>query len=282
MAYDRISKDEETKKKFVRNFVALKKLYALASPHPEAIRIKEDIRFFEMIKKMVVKYSPARIRDISRDLEYEISHLISKSIAAEEPVDVFALMKEEKPEISVLDEDFLAKFRDLEYRNYAAELLVKILKDQLIVKIKINPLRYHSLYEMLKKITEEYNVKLINTVEVIERLLELAKEIRKATEKGKELNLTEEELAFYDLLSKSEYFFVNYEQIEEVAREIVKELGYYVKVADWNRKEYIKARIRTSLKRVLMRAVNGRGDYEDIEQLSLKIISHAEAIYALA
>ncbi len=235
-----------------------------------------------MIKKMVVKYSPTRIRDISRDLEYEISHLISKSITAEEPVDLFALMREEKPEISILDEDFLAKFRDMRYRNYAAELLAKILKDQLTVKKKINPFRYRSLSEMLEKIIEEYNIKLITTVEVIEKLIELAKEIKKTAEKGKELNLTEEELAFYDLLSKNENLFLNYKQIEEVAREVVKELGYYVKVADWNRKEYMKARIRMALKSVLMRAINERANYDDIESLSREIITHAEAIFATA
>jgi len=282
MAYDRISRDEEAKKKFIKNFITLKKLYALASPHSEAIRIKEDIRFFEMIKKMVIKYSPTRIRDINRDLENEISQLISKSIAAEEPVDVFSLMKAEQPDISILDENFLAKFRDMQYKNYAAELLAKILRDQLTVRTKINPFRYYSLYEMLKKIIEGYNIKLINMTEVIEKLIELAEEIKRAAEKGRELNLTEEELAFYDLLSKSENLFLNYEQIEEVARKIVIELGYYVKVADWNKKEYIKARIRMSLKKVLMKAINDRASYEDIERLSVEIVNHAEMIYAVA
>jgi len=107
--------------------------------HDEAYKIKDDIRFFEMIKKMVVKYSITRIKDINRDLEYEISHLISKSIAAEQPIDVFSLMGKEKPEISIFDENFLAQFKSMQYKNYAAELLSKIIKDELVIRMRVNP-----------------------------------------------------------------------------------------------------------------------------------------------
>jgi len=279
-AYDRISKDKDTKKRFVRNFVALKKLYALASPHPETYRIKDDIRFFEMLKKMVVKYSTVRIRDINKDLEYEISHLISKSIAAEEPVDVLSMRGKEKPEISIFDDKFLAQFRDIQYKNYGAELLAKIIKDQIVVKMKINPIRYRSLYEMLKKLIDKYNIKLIDTTDVIEELIKLAKEIKKVTNEGKKLKLSEEELAFYDLLSSKENLFKNYDEIQKVAKEIVKELGYYIKVADWNKKEYIKAKIRASVKKVLIRVIDGRVSYDKISRLSIEIMNHAEMLYA--
>ncbi len=279
-AYDRISKDKDTKKRFVRNFVALKKLYALSSPHPETYRIKDDIRFFEMIKKMVVKYSTTRIRDINKDLEYEISHLISKSVAAEEPIDILSLRGKDKPEISIFDDKFLAQFRGIQYKNYGAELLAKIIKDQIAVKMKINPIRYRSLYEMLKKLIDKYNIKLIDTADVIEELIKIAKEIKKVTNEGKALKLSEEELAFYDLLSSEENLFENYDEIQKVAKEIVKELGYYIKVADWNKKEYIKAKIRSSVKKVLIRVVDGRVNYDKINQLSTEIMNHAEVLYA--
>ena len=282
LAYDKISRDEETKKRFVKNFVALKKLYALASPHPEAYKIKDDLRFFETIKKMIVKYSTERVREISRDLEYEINQLISRSISAEEPVDVFVLMGKEKPEISIFDEKFLAEFKNMKYKNYAAEILIKIIKDDLIIRTRRNPVRFRSLYEMLKGIIDRYNYKLINTAEVIEELIELAREIKKAVDEGKKLNLTEQELAFYDLLSSKKKFFKNYEDIEEVAREIVKELGYYIKVADWNRKEYIKAKIRAAVKKVLIKVVDERASYKEIEKISNEVVNHAEVIFAVA
>ena len=280
-AYDIVSKDKDTKKKFVRNFVALKKLYALASPHPEAYKIKTDIIFFEMIKKMVVKYSTARVREINRELAYEISHLISKSISAEEPIDVFALMGKDKAEISIFDEKFLAVVKNMPYKNYAAELLAKITKDQLVVRMNVNPFRYRSLYERLSKLIDRYNVKLITATEVMEELVNIAKEIKKSVEKGKKLELSHQELAFYDLLSSKEKFFENYKEIKEIARKIVKELGYYTKVADWNRKEYVKAKIRTAVKSLLIRVIDGRASYAEIEQLSIDVINHAETVYAL-
>lgn len=191
-------------------------------------------------------------------------------------------MGKDRPEISIFDEKFLAQFRSLQYKNYAAELLAKIVKDQLVVKMKVNPFRYRSLYEALKKIIEKYNLKLISTAEVIEELIKLAKEMKKAAEKGKEFSLTEVEMAFYDLLSSKDKFFENYKQIEEVAREIVKELGYYVKVADWNRKEYMKAKIKAALKKVLIRVIDGRASYEEIVELSEEIMNHAEEMYFAA
>jgi len=279
-AYDKISKESENKKMFVRNFVALKKLYALASPHSEAYEIKDDIRFFEMIKKMIIKYSTVKIRDITRDLEYEISQLISKSVVAEEPVDVFSLMGKEKPEISIFDEKFLAQFKEMEYKNYAAELLAKIMRDEITVKMRRNPFRYRSLYDTLKKMIDSYNVKILDTTEVINELIKLAKEIKKAVETGKDLNLSEEELAFYDLLVSKEKFFENFEEIKKVAKEIVKELSHFTKVADWDRKEYLKAKIKASIKTVLIDTIDGRAEYTEIEKLSKEVISHAESIYA--
>ncbi|MCD6402441.1 type I restriction endonuclease subunit R [bacterium] len=279
LAYDRICKDEEIKKKFVRNFIALKKLYALASPHPEVFKIKDDLRFFEMIKKMIVKYSTQRAREITRDLEYEMNQLISKSISAENPIDIFTLMGKEKPDISIFDEKFLAEFRKMQYKNYAAEILMKILRDQLRVKMRINPYRYRSFYEMLKDLIDKYNAKILDSVEIIEKMVEIAKEVKKAAEEGKSLNLTEQELAFYDMLASKEKFFENYEEIKKVAKEVVKEMGYCIKVADWNKKEYLKAKIKAAVKRILIRIIDGRVSYNEIEQLSKELINHAEAIY---
>ena len=190
-------------------------------------------------------------------------------------------LRKEKPDISIFDENFLAQFKNLKYKNYAAELLAKIIKDQLVVRMNINPFRYRSLYEMLEKVIEKYNIKLLNTAEIIDELINIAREMKEKVESGKKLKLTEAELAFYDLLSSKEKFFENYEQIQEVARKIIEELGPYTKVADWNRKEYLKAKIRAAVKKVLMKAIDGRASYTEIEKLSLNVMAHAEIIYAL-
>jgi type I restriction enzyme, R subunit len=268
---------EEKKKNFIKHFLALKKLYTLASPHPETIKIKDDIRFFEMIKKMIIKYSTTTSREIARDLEYEINQLISKSISAQEPIDVFSLLNKEKPDISILSEEFLGQIKEIKHKNYAIEVLAKLLNDEIKVKMRINPYRYKSLYERLKALIEKYNAKTLEASEIIEKLVEIARELREKIQEGKRLDLTEEELAFYDMLL-SKGFFENYEEVKEIAKLIVEKLGGYVKIADWNNKETIKARIRMALKDVLMERLE-KYDYDYISEIVNELLEQAESIY---
>jgi type I restriction enzyme R subunit len=280
-AYEKVGSDEETRKRFVRDFVALKKLYALASPSPEAYSIRTDLIFFEMLKKMIIKYSTAKVKEINRELEYEISELISQSIAAKEPVDLFTLMGKERAEISIFEEKFLSELRELPQKNYAATLLAKIAKDQITARMNVNPYRYQSLYDALTEIIEKYNVKLITATEVMEELVKIAHDLKKQVDEGKRIELTDQELAFYDFLATKEKLFENYQQIQTIAKQIVKELGYYTKVADWNRKEYLKAKIRAAVKNLLIKTINGRATYTEIDKLSEDLINQAETIYAL-
>jgi type I restriction enzyme R subunit len=277
-AYNSIQ-DAEQKEKFIKNYLALKKIYALASPHPETIKIKDDIRFFEMIKKMIIKYSISSKKEISRELEYEISQLISKSISTEEPIDIFSLIQKEKPDISILDDNFLSQFKSIPQKNYAADLLIKLLNDEIKIKIKRNPFRYRSLSEMLKKLIEKYNVKLIDTVDVINELIEIAKEIRKKLDEGKKLNLTEEELTFYDMLLK-ENVFKNDDEIKYVAKEVIKALGNFIKVTDWNKKEILRAKIKMAIKEILINVVDERVEYHEVDSIASEIYEYVEVLYA--
>lgn len=280
-AYTRLS-NEDAKKRFVKNYLALKKLYALASPHPETIKIKNALRFFEMIKKMIVKYSIKKQSEISRDLEYEINRLISSSISAEEPVDVFSILKKDKPDISMLDDSFLAQFEKMEYKNFAAEILMKIINDEIKVRLRRNPIRYKSLYEMLLKIIENYNVRLIDTSDVIEELIEIAKGLKKSVEEGKNLELSEEELAFYDLLYSKIGSMETSERIRDIIKKILSELGSYIKVADWNKKDNIRARIKMIVKESLIKMVDFNMSYKQIDAIANEMLSHMEIIYAAA
>lgn len=269
---------EEKKKNFIKHFLALKKLYTLASPHPETIKIKDDIRFFEMIKKMIIKYSTTTSREIARDLEYEINQLISKSISAQEPIDVFSLLNKEKPDISILSEDFLSQIKEIKQKNYAVELLAKLLNDEIKVKMRKNPHRYKSLYERLKELIEKYNAKTIEASEIIEKLVEIARELREKIQEGKRLDLTEEELAFYDMLL-SKRIFENYEEVKEIAKLIVEKLGGYARIADWNKKETIKAKIRKALKDVLREKLK-KHDYDYVSKIADELLEQAELVFA--
>jgi type I restriction enzyme R subunit len=208
---------EDRKRNFVKNFIALKKLYALASPHPQTIKIKDDLKFFEMIKKMIVKYSTRASKEIARELEYEMNQLISKSISAQEPIDVFSLLSKEKPNISIFSEDFLKQIKDIKHKNYVIELLTKLINDEIKVRMRINPYRYKSLYEKLNELIKEYNVKVLETAEIIEKLIEIAKELKEKIKEIGKLDLTEEELAFYDMLL-NEGIFENEQEVKEIAK----------------------------------------------------------------
>ncbi len=278
-------RDEEQKKNFIKNYLALKKIYALASPHPETIKIKDDIRFFEMIKKMIVKYSTIK-KEISKDLEYEISQLISKSISAEEPVDIFSLLQKEKPDLSIFDETFLAQFKNMQQKNYAIDLLIKLLNDEIKARMRVNPFRYRSLYDMLRRLIERYNVKLVDTAAIIDELIEIAREIKVKRDDEKKLDLTEEELAFYDILLKEGGIFKNEERIKYVAREVRRRLGDYIKVVDWNKKETLRAKIRVAIKDILAENAAFKEEeceiiYKRIEEVANEICEHIEVSYAV-
>ena len=280
-AYTRLS-GEGLKKRFVKNYIALKKLYALASPHPETIKIRDDIRFFEMIKKMIVKYSSGKRNEISRDLEYEINRLISKSISAEEPVDVFSLLKRERPDISVLDDNFLAQLEKMKYKNFAAEVLIKIMNDEIMTRMKKNMARYGSLYDMLVDTIKRYNVRLISASDVIKELIEIAKKFNEKKEEGKVLGLSDEELAFYDLLRSKIDIKEPPEKIKEVVKEIIRELGPYVKVADWNKKDRIRAKIKWIVKSSIIKMVSSGIPYEKIDEIANDVLNQMEIIYPAA
>jgi len=228
---------------------------------------------------MIIRYTTTKKVEISRELEYEINQLISKSISAEEPVDIFSLIQKEKPDLSVLDENFLAQFKEMRQKNYAVDLLIKLLNDEIKIKMRKNPFRYKSLYEMLKNLIERYNVKLINTVDVIDELIEIAKEVKKKMDEGKKLNLTEEELAFYDMLLGKD-IFENEDEIKFIAKEVIKKLGNFIKVVDWNKKESLRAKIRWAIKEILINVVDERVEYEKIENVAKEIYEHIEALYA--
>jgi type I restriction enzyme R subunit len=204
-----------------------------------------------------------------------MNQLISKSISAQEPIDVFSLLSKEKPNISIFSEDFLKQIRDIKHKNYVIELLTKLINDEIKVRMRINPYRYKSLYEKLNELIEEYNVKVLEAAEIIEKLIEIAKELKEKIKEVGKLDLTEEELAFYDMLL-NEGIFENEQEVKEIAKEIIEKLGYYVKRVDWNKKESIKSKIRRALKDVLREKINSD---KHLDKIVNQILEQAELIY---
>lgn len=244
--------DEEKKKRFLEEATALFKLFALVSPHREAHEIRNDVEFFQAVKKAVVKRMVTHIKDAGEDLDTAVRELISKSIAANGVVDLFAKKDKQQPEISIFNENFLEEVRNLRFKNVAIQVLRKLLNDEIKVRIRKNIIRYKSLRELLEKIIDDYENNLINSSETIERLIKLAREIKEADKKGEELGLTEEELAFYDTISKGKKSIKLDKELRVTVREILQVIKNDLTI-DWTNNEIIKSRIRASVRRVLMR-----------------------------
>jgi type I restriction enzyme R subunit len=242
---------EENKKRYLEESLQLIKLHAFVMPSKEAYEIKDDIEFFKALRSALLKYTSIRgITDIGLGLESTIKELVSKSIAAEGVIDILNLQNKEKINISILDDKFLEQAKKLKYNNLTIEAIRKLLNDEIKIRIRTNKIRYQPFSEMLEKIIEKYENRIISASRVIEQLIELAKDIKKAEQDGQSLGLTEEELAFYDAISNKQKFNKN-EDAKELAKELVKIVRRDLCV-DWTNNDILKARIRDNVRRLLL------------------------------
>ena len=242
---------EENKKRYLEESLQLIKLHAFVMPSKEAYEIKDDIEFFKAVRSALLKYTSIRgITDIGLGLESTIKELVSKSIAAEGVIDILNLQNKEKINISILDDKFLEQAKKLKYNNLTIEAIRKLLNDEIKIRIRTNKIRYQPFSEMLEKIIEKYENRIISASRVIEQLIELAKDIKKAEQDGQSLGLTEEELAFYDAISNKQKFNKN-EDAKELAKELVKIVRRDLCV-DWTNNDILKARIRDNVRRLLL------------------------------
>jgi type I restriction enzyme R subunit len=243
--------DEERQKKFIREVTVLSKLFVLVSPHKEANEIRDEVEFFQLLKRTIVKRI-ITIIDVDEDIDTAVRELISKSIAAEGVLDLFDSLGKEKPEISIFNEKFLEDMKNLKYKNLSIQVLKKLLNDEIKVRMRKNVVRFESLIEILEKIIEKYENNLINSSQTIEQLINLAKEIQKAESEGVELGLTDEELAFYDALAKGKKHLRSNKDLKETVIQILQEIKKDLTI-DWENNEVIKARMRADVRRVLLR-----------------------------
>jgi len=264
--------DNEKKKRFLEISSQLYKLFSLAMPHKEANAIRDDIEFFEGIRKAIIKNTLVDPIYIDKNTETAIRNLITKGIKAEGVIDIFA--KRDRPNISILDEKFLQDIKNSHLKNLTIEAIRKLLNDDLRMRMKTNLFRYQSLLKMLEEIIEEYENNIINSSKVIEKLIELAKEIRKAQGAGEELGLTTEETAFYDALSIGKKSLKD-KDFKDLVKKIVKTLRRDIAI-DWTNHEIIKARIRADVRLILLQHNISLGE---VNQMIERIYEQAINLY---
>ncbi len=230
----------------------LLKSYGLAVPSPEAIAIREDVGFFQFVRTEITKATETSKRFSDKQLETAIRQIISESLITEGVVDIFGLAGLQSPEVSILSDEFLEELRNVPQKNLAAEMLRRLLKEEIRKGGRTNLVLEIKFSERLDEAVKRYQNAQITSAMVIEELLSLAKEYREASNKGVELGLNDDEFAFYMALEQngSAVSILGDEILRTIARELVISIRNSTSL-DWSIKESVKARIRVNIKRIL-------------------------------
>jgi len=243
---------DEGRDRLVKAVTELVRAFALAVPHPKAMGVRDEVAFFQAVKAAVVKSSSAGGGKTDAEMDLAIRQIVSSAIAADGVVDVFAAAGLKKPDISILSEEFLADVKNLPHKNLAVELLRKLLNDELKVRKKKNLVRSEAFSEKLERTILKYRNRAIETAQVIEELIRLAKEMREAQRRGEDLKLTEDEAAFYDALADNESAkqAMGDQALAEIARDLTKTIRESVTI-DWTARANVQAAIRVKVRRIL-------------------------------
>jgi len=249
-AQEHILAQDDGKARLLKSVTELSQAFALAATHEKALRIRDDVAFFQAVRAALAKSLTAGKPE--EDFDHAIRQIISKAIVSDKVIDIFAAAGLKKPDISILSEEFLAEVRGLPHKNLAVELLKKLLTDEIKVRSRKNLVQARSFAEMLERAVRAYQNRAIETAQVIEELIQLAKEMKAAEARGEELGLTDQELAFYDALevNDSAVKVLGDETLRTIARELVDTVRRNVTI-DWTVKESVRAKLRTVVKRIL-------------------------------
>ena len=250
-AQEHILAQENGKERCLLAVRELSQAFALAVPHEEAMRIRDDVAFFQAVRSVLAKRAAGETRS-EEEVDMAIRQIVSRAVASEGVVDIFAAAGLEKPDISILSEEFLAEVRGMKRRNLAVELLRKLLKGELAVRKRRNVVQARSFAEMLDQTVRRYANRAIEAAQVIEELIQLAREMREANARGETLGLSEDELAFYDALemNDSAVQVLGDETLRDIARELVETVRNNVRI-DWTLRENVRANLRRLVKRIL-------------------------------
>jgi type I restriction enzyme R subunit len=220
-------------------------------PHEKAIEIRDDVGFFQAVRAVLAKGDGEK-RKSDDEMNHAIRQIISRAVASDEVVDIFAAAGLKKPDISILSDEFLAEVRGLPHKNLAVETLRKLLNNEIKIRSRKFLIQSRSFSEMLDASIRKYQNRAIETAAVIEELIALAKQMREAAQRGAGLGLNDDEVAFYDALevNDSAVKVLGDEKLRFIARELLTTIRENVSI-DWTAKESVRAKLRVMVKRIL-------------------------------
>jgi type I restriction enzyme, R subunit len=243
---------EDGKNRFMKEVGLLSKAFALSVPHLKAMEVKDEVGFFQAVKARLTKFEPSGSGKSDDEIETSIRQIVDRAVVSDGVIDIFDAAGIKKPDISILSDDFLEEVKGMERKNIALELLKKILNDEIKGQAKKNHIQSKKFSEMLENVIKRYQNNLITAAQVIEELINIAKDVRTSDARAEELGLTEYEVAFYDALSNNDSAkaILGDDILRDLARVLVERVKANTSI-DWTIKETVQAKLRAIVKRTL-------------------------------
>lgn len=257
--------------------LALSKAFALTAASDEARNVRDEVGFFQTVRAALLK-SASGSRTSAVDREFVIQQILDRSVVSTEIVDILAAAGITTPDISILSDEFLAEVQQLEKKNLALEALRKLLNDEIRSRTKTNIVETKRFSERLEAAIARYHTNAISTVEVLQELIDLAKEVRAARRRGEDEGLSQDEIAFYDALAESgsAVEVMGNDSLKVIAHELLVSLRGNISV-DWSHRESARARMRVLVKRILRK----HGYPPDLQDVAVQtVLRQAEALSA--
>jgi len=257
--------------------LALSKAYSLASASDEARGIREEVGFFQAIRAALVKTATGS-GITSQERDFAIQQIVSRAVVSTEIVDILKAAGIQSPDISILSDEFLAEVQQMDKKNLALEALRKLINDGIRSRSKANIVETRAFSQRLEDAVARYHANAITTAEVLQELIELARDIRAARQRGEESGLSDEEIAFYDALAENESAVqvMGDDKLKVIAHELLVSLRENVSV-DWAHRESARARLRVLVKRILRKY----GYPPDLQDAAVQtVLQQAEALSA--
>ena len=244
--------DKDGKKRWADHALAMSKAFSLCCTLDEAKAVREEVAFFQAVKVLLTKREISTKKKTDEERELAIRQIIGSAVVSDQVVDIFDAVGLDKPNIGLLDDDFLADVRNLPERNLAVELLERLLEGEIKSKFSGNVVQNKKFSDLLADVIKRYQNRSIETAQVIEELIQMAKKFKEAASRSESLGLTEDEIRFYDALANNESAVrkLGDETLKLIAHELTENLRQNVSV-DWSQRESVRAKLRLMVKRIL-------------------------------
>ncbi|MEN9904033.1 MAG: hypothetical protein RLZZ555_598, partial [Pseudomonadota bacterium] len=240
------------KKRFADAALAMSKAFSLCCTLDEAKAVRDEVAFLQAVKVILTKRDISQQKKTEEQRDQAIRQIINQAVVSESVVDIFDAVGLEKPNIGLLDEEFLAQVQNLPEKNLAVELLERLLEGEIKSKFATNVVQQKKFSDLLSSVITRYQNRSIETAQVMEELVEMARKFKLAASRGEQLGLSDDEVKFYDALANNESAVneLTDETLKKIAHELTENLKKNISV-DWAQRESVRATLRLMVKRVL-------------------------------